>query len=285
MLAAGVADAGPRSVTGVVRHGLRLWADNAVTLWVVLVPLTLAAELVVVLATVAAAPAGSTVLNGTIYVLPGSATGAIKAARLFGEVVGGLVGVLGAGVGLRIFSQAALGHTERPAAALRFSWQRFGSLLWLAIIAAVATVAGLFALIIPGIYLFVAFAVGAPVVVIEGHRGVVALRRSHTLVKRRWWATLGALLPTMILVGAGGFLVITTLRTSGSVSGYALTQAVGIVVLQSLLVPLSTATTVAIYFDLHARGEPGRRIEASRPQVDLATPPPTPPSTGDIWWS
>jgi len=269
-----------------VRYGLRLWADNALTLWGVLVPLAVAAELVAAIATIASAPAGSTVLNGTILVPPGSSTGAVATARLFADVVSALVGVLGIGVALRIFSEAALGRTVRAGAALRFGLARFGSLLWLAILAGLVTAVGFLALILPGIYLIVALSVASPVVVIEGHRGIVAIQRSRSLVKGRWWATLGALLPTMLLVGAGAIVVETTLRVSGSVSGFALAQALGVVVLQALLVPLTTATAVAIYLDLHARKEPGRRVAASTPHVDLAAPPTAPPpSTGDIWWS
>jgi hypothetical protein len=267
----------------VVRQGLRLWADNALTLWGVIVPVTVVAELAVVLATVAVAPAGSSVLNGTILV-PGTSTGAIVTVRALGDVVGALVGVLCAGVALRIFSEAAFGRTEPARAALRFGGQRFGGLLWLAILAGLLTFLGGVALILPGIYLIVAFALAAPVLVIEGQRGIVALRRSRELIKGRWWPTLGALLPTMIFVAAGALVVATTLRTSGSVSGFALTQAVGVVVLQALLVPLTTATTVAIYFDLRARRGPGR-IEAPAPAADPPAPPIAPAPAGDIWWS
>jgi hypothetical protein len=267
-----------------VRQGLRLWADNAVTLWGVIVPVTVVAELLVVAATVAAAPAGSAVLNGTIYVPPGSSTGTIETVRLLADLVGGLVGVLGAGVALRIFSEAAFGRAVSARAALRYGCQRFGSLLWLGILSGLATLLGVLALIVPGVYVIVAFSVAAPVVVIEGHRGMVALQRSRELVKGRWWATLGALLPAMVLLGAGAFVVGTTLRTSGSVSGFALTQAVGVVVLQALLVPVTTATAVAIYFDLHARRGPGR-IEATAPKSDLPPPATAPAAAGDIWWS
>jgi len=270
-------------VTAVVRQGLRLWADNAITLWGVIVPVTVIAELVVVLATVATAPAGSTVINGTIYVPPGSSTGTIVIVRFVADVVAALVGVLGAGVALRIFSEAVRGRTESAGAALRYGMAHFGALLWLAILSGLLTLVGFFFLILPGIYLVVAFAVAAPVLVIDGHRGMVALQRSRALVKGRWWPTLGALVPTMVIVGAGAFAVETTLRTSGGVSGFALTQAVGMVVLQALLVPLTTATSVAIYFDLRARRGP-HHTESSALQASPSSPSTAPPAAaGDIW--
>jgi len=278
------AEALPRPVMAVVRQGLRLWADSALTLWSVIIPVTVLAEVVVVAATVAAAPAGASVVNGTIYVPLGASTGTFVTVRLLGDVVGALAGVLCAGVALRIFGEAASGRTEPARAALRFGRRRFGPLLWLGILTSLATILGALLLIIPGIYVVVAFAVAAPVVVIEEHRGMVALQRSRELVKGRWWATLGALLPTMVLVAAGGLVVVTTLRTSGSVSGFALTQAVGVVVLQALLVPLITATSVAIYFDLRARHRPGR-VAAATPHADPPPPPAAPATAGDIWWS
>ena len=272
----------PRSVTGVVARGLRLWSDNAVTLWGVLVPITFAAEIAGVLATVAAAPAGARVLNGTIYVLPGSSTGGIVAARLFANSLLAVAGIIGTGAALRIFSEDAHGRSEPAREALRFGLRRFGSLLWLGIISFVLIAAASIALIIPGIYVLVAFFVAFPVLVVEGLTGGAALRRSHQLVKGRWWATLGALLPSAILVGAGGVLIATTLRVSGSVLGLALAQALGGLVIQALLVPLATASSVAIYLDLRARKEPGS-IEASTPAPPPLTGSAASPATGDIW--
>ena len=43
--------------------------------------------------------------------------------------------------------------------------------------------------IVPGIYLFVAFAVALPVLMSEGERGRKALGRSRALVRGRWWKT------------------------------------------------------------------------------------------------
>jgi hypothetical protein len=276
----------------VVRYGFSLWSDNAVTLWGVLVPIAIVAELIVVITTVATAPAGSTVRNGTIYVPFGSSLGAIHAVHWLSLVLATVVGVVNTGVAVRIFSESALGRSESASAALHWAWSRFGSLLWLSVIFTVALIVGTVLLIVPGIFVIVAFCVSLPALAIEGVRGGGALRRSYELTKGRWWATLGAVLPSFVLVVAGVVVIETTLRVSGSVVAGALAVAVGGLIIQALLVPVVTATSVAIYIDLRARKEPGLIETAPAHPSDLtpASAPPaspaSPPSTGgDIWWS
>ena len=63
------------------------------------------------------------------------------------------------------------------------------------------TVLGFIALIIPGIYISVRLCVVAPAVVVEGHRGMDAMRRSWDLVKDNWWRVLGILLVVGIIGG------------------------------------------------------------------------------------
>jgi hypothetical protein len=77
--------------------------------------------------------------NGTIYVPLGSSTGGIVFAHLVTLVLESLVGVLGAGAALRIFSEAAQGRHEQAPDALHFALRRYGGLLWLSILLGVAT--------------------------------------------------------------------------------------------------------------------------------------------------
>ena len=273
----------PRTVGGVIRRGFAIWAEGATTLWAVLLPLALVSQLVGVLLTVATAPHGSTVLNGTIYVPAGSSTGAIRTAHIVGLALAALIGVLGAGVALRVFTAAASGSRPAGREALGFAWARFGGLLWLSILYAAVVVGGSILLVLPGIYIAVACTAVFPVLALEDKRGFDALRRARDLSKDRWWATLGAILPAWVLVVGGGVLVSSVLRGSGSISGYALTQALGGLVIQVLLVPLGTAASVAVYFELRARHEPLPTLARS---VSVATPTPgADASGGDIWWS
>jgi len=273
----------PLPVMGVVRRGLGLWSEKAVSLWSVLVPLIVATQLVGVLATVSAAPAGSFAQNGTIYILPGSSTSGLNAAHLLFVLLLTLVGVLCAGVSLRIFSEAAQGHGEPPRAALGFVARRFGGLLWVSLLVGVVVAGGFIALVVPGVWAMVALSVALVVFVVEGVGGFAALRRSRDLVRGRWWPTFGATLPSALSIAAGAFLIDTTTAVSGGIAKLAIARAVGSLAIQAVLVPIGTATSVAIYHDLLTRTQGGHAVPSvAAAPAPVAAPPGSP---GDIWWS
>jgi hypothetical protein len=272
---------------GVAVRGFSLWAHSATKLWTVLVPLFGATLLIGVLMIDSAAPAGSVAVDGKIVVFGGSTGGLVRVAVLR-FILLGLVGVLSTGVGLRVFAEASAGRSETASDAVRFALGRYGSLLWVSILYTVFLLAGGAALILPGIYLLVAFAVALPAFACEGERGGAALRRSRDLVRGRWWATLGTLLPSTLLVVLGGVIVETALNVSGTVASLALTQGVAQLVVAVLLTPILTATTIAIYDDLHARSEAaaGTILDLSEPlegQAGAAVSA-APAAQGEAWW-
>lgn len=59
---------------------------------------------------------------------------------------------------------------------------------------------GIIALVIPGIYFGVCWALVASVMIVEGQFGMSALRRSRTLVRGAWWRTLGTLFVAGLIV-------------------------------------------------------------------------------------
>jgi hypothetical protein len=270
----------PRPVMGVVRHGLRLYVQHAAPLWQILAPLALAAQLVAVLVTVSSVPAGSVVSNGTIYVPPGTSLSHVALARVVAALFEALIGVVTVGATVRLLTTTVLGRPEGPGDAFRYAFRRTGPLVWLSLMYAVLVVAGGFLLIIPGIYLAVAFTMAIPALIIEDLRGGVALTRSRQLTKGRWWATLGALIPASLIGGALAIAITLAMRVSGSVTAYALAGAASGLIIQVFITPVSIATLVAIYIDLRARKEPEQLSTAVA--VDPSTPPPTP--IGDPWY-
>jgi hypothetical protein len=58
---------------------------------------------------------------------------------------------------------------------------------------------GILALVVPGIYLIVAWSLALPAMVIEHRFGMTALRRSRQLVAGVWWNTLGIILVAALL--------------------------------------------------------------------------------------
>src|SRR2546430_7744754 len=94
---------------------------------------------------------------------------------------------------LKAVSDTYLGTETDWRGSLRFGFRRLGSLLWLTLIHGVLVLLGFAACIVPGVWLYVAWSVAIPVLLIEGTRGFRALGRSFNLVRRRWGATPGIL--------------------------------------------------------------------------------------------
>jgi hypothetical protein len=267
---------------GVAGRGFALWAQNATKLWTVLVPAFGAVQLLGVLMIDSAVPSGSFVINNTIVVNWASTAGVVR-AHAFVVILVALVSVFAAGVGLRIFASAAAGESESASDAARFGLARYGSLFWVSLLYGICIAAGTLLLVLPGIYLLVAFAAALPVLAVEDVRGGKALSRSRELVRGRWWATFAAFLPCIALF-VGGYLIIgAAIHVNGSVANLTLTQGVAQLVLEVLLTPILTATTVAIYADLRARKEPGQLLDLSEPSPAAAVAS-APAAQGENWW-
>ncbi len=65
---------------------------------------------------------------------------------------------------------------------------------------------GLFALIVPGLFLLTIWAVIAPVIVIERSPVLDAFRRSRELVRGNGWPVFGVVLTAFLIAAAGGFV-------------------------------------------------------------------------------
>ena len=192
---------------------------------------------------------------------------------------------------LKAVSDTYLGTESDWRESLRFGFRRFGSLVWLTLIHGVIVLLGLAACIVPGVWLYVAWSVAVPVLLIEGPRGFQALRRSFDLVRRRWWPTAGILILANLLVtaiAAGiGFLSLPLLfagRDNEFV--YDLASAVFGAAASVLTIPFVAAVVAVIYFDLRVRKEGfdlqlmAQRIGAPTGAVSPAVPAWTQPAPG-----
>ncbi|HUF95781.1 MAG TPA: hypothetical protein VMO52_06830 [Acidimicrobiia bacterium] len=141
--------------------------------------------------------------------------------------------------------------------------------IWLiaAIVAGIGIFAGLFLLILPGVWLAMMLSMYTPVIALEGRGPVDSLRRSFELVKDNFWETLGfILLIGLIGVTAGQLfqLVAIPILMSGQASfGFGLAFAVGVVgqglILAAIAVGMSTW-----YLNLRARTDGAYLIEGSQ---------------------
>jgi hypothetical protein len=156
-------------------------------------------------------------------------------------------------------ADAYLGSEPDWRASLRFAVVRLGPLLGISLLNVVGVTLGLIVLIIPGIFLAVAWALCFPAALVEGRRGVGALRRSYQLVKGRWWPVFGALLVGIILVAIISnileFIVLAPTFFSESLLGEAILSGLASIVGFAVTTPLQAAIVTLVYFDQRVRKE------------------------------
>ena len=182
---------------------------------------------------------------------------------------------------------------------LRFARSRLGALLWLSFLLAILLGPAFLACIVPGLYLYVAWAVASPVLLVEDVRGWDALKRSRHLVKGRFWPTAGLLVLVAILTAIvqAIFLGILTglMSAAGNEVARELANAVGQTASSALTTPLSAAVLTVLYFDLRVRKEGfdlellARRLGVEPGTVASAeflpaTPPPVPSDDQPPFW-
>ncbi len=136
-------------------------------------------------------------------------------------------------------------------------------LLSLALLAAVATVIGLFLLIVPGLFLATIWAVVLPVFVVERPGIFSSFGRSRELVRGHGWPVFGTLLLTLVvaLLAAivGAVLAIDPTSPVGSVVQLAVV---------SLVTPVTTLILAGLYFRLVELHEPDEPEPARDPAED-----------------
>jgi hypothetical protein len=186
-------------------------------------------------------------------------------ARIAGLVVtaliGGVVTLVITAAMLKAVSDAYLGNPPGVRDSLRFAAGRIGSLFWLYLLLAIGLAFATVALIIPGIWLYVAWSVATPVLLIEGLGGTAALRRSFRLVRRRWWPTAATLVVASLMVSIVSAVVVAVLLViPNAIDGSSVLLAViGSTIASSVTVsvvqPLKSAIITILYFDLRVRGD------------------------------
>lgn len=160
----------------------------------------------------------------------------------------------------RAVAIAYLGGSITWQESLRYAVRKLLPLLVVSALTGLAVVAGLFALILPGIYIAVRLFLASPALIVEDQSAVDSMRRSWNLVKDRWWATFGIILVSVLLIGiitsllqalivaplfadSDNDLLGGILRTLGTIAG------------NLIAIPLQAAVLTIVYFDLRVRKE------------------------------
>lgn len=199
--------------------------------------------------------------------------------------------LLATGACFRAVAEAWLGHRPDWRESLRFAARRALALLWVSVLAVLGVMLGLVALVVPGIFLYVAWSVAYPVLFVEDLRGHRALGRSLRLVRGRWWPTCGALVVSFILAG-----VISSIFTFGvgllaffddSLLSLVVFSTLGTIIASALTTPFQAAIVALLYFDLRVRNE-GFDLEVlaqrlgSAPSADGPAPRPLTERLDDV---
>jgi hypothetical protein len=161
----------------------------------------------------------------------------------------------------KVAADAWLGSKPSAKRSLGFALRRVPSLLWLAIVAVCALILAFLALIVPFVWLGVAWSLAAPALLFERKSAFKALARSFRLVQGRWWPILGALLCAYLLSVYIALLV--ALLPSEIANGIApdndlvvgIASVVGGTLSQMITTPYLAAVITVVYFDQRVRKE------------------------------
>jgi len=187
-------------------------------------------------------------------------TGTELAGSLLTTTLGLVLTTLAAAACFRAVSGVYLGERPTVGASLSFAASRLLPVIALSFLYFLGLVPAFIALIIPGVWLSVAWSLSFPALLSEGIGPIKALGRSFRLVKGRWWPTFGALLVMYLIVvvisGILGALFGATLFAATDNEPVAAVLYTIVNTLSSLItLPLFAAVLTVLYFDLRVRKE------------------------------
>ena len=143
-------------------------------------------------------------------------------------------------------------------------------------------------LILPGIWLMIAWSLSLPVLIFEGIKGSKSLGRSHNLVRKHWWHTFGALvLGYILLIVVQLVMPLLVELIAGSIDNvelYAALLGIANGLTSLFVIPIFAALITVIYYDLRVRKEGydvqllAQELSGEPAQQPPQQPPPPPPS-------
>ena len=191
----------------------------------------------------------------------GAPTNGAIGVNLTVSLLGGLVTVIGAALCFKVAAASYAGARADWRSSLAFAAPRLATVVWAAVLGGLGVLLGFAALIVPGVWLLVSWAVFVPALLFEGLGPARTLGRSLELVRGRWWSTLGALLVAGLIAGVAsgavstGFDALMSTSLGNHVFLAALIDATGGAVASAVGLPIQAAMVAVLYFDLRARKE------------------------------
>jgi hypothetical protein len=146
-----------------------------------------------------------------------------------------------------------------PGEAARGAVGRIFAVIGLALLTALSQIAGLAFCLVGAAVPLAFFAVGMPVLILEGVGVFGALGRSITLTKAHFFRVLGLVVTAQLLTAVLNIgltiAVAAAMRHSGNITAGVISQGIASTVVAVLTTPFIAAAIVACYFDLRIRDE------------------------------
>ncbi len=257
----------PLGIGEILDVGIKIYTRNWLTLWKIVVFVVLPAQILVNVVEISALPSGVDLLGTPSFsnrqpvflthhdaVILGVGFGA-------GVLISVIAGHLAQAGCFRAIADAYLGEEAHWSSSLRYALRRLPAVIALTLVAAFLEFLAAIACLVPGIYLWGAFSVAIPALMVEGAGPFRALGRSRRLVKGRWWAAFGVAFVGYLLV-----LVLSTALTAvvvgvafanpprNSATGFIL-NTVASTIGSMLTTPAAAAFATVLYIDLRVRKE------------------------------
>lgn len=253
------------SVGEVLNSSFELYRKQAVALWSLTAIVVIPTQVLIWIIVRVTLSGDAFARDGTVYTSGSTAPATVAVA-----VLGFLSAILVMGALSRLLAETYTGHPSNWQESLGYAARHFAPLLWLAIVAGIALGVGYLLLLLPGVFLTVAWSVAVPVLVFEASPVFGALTRSWELVKFNWWRVFGALLVGLVIVFGISFAVGAILGTIASSSSLAVVltlSSLSRAIAAILGYPLVAAISVVIYASLRSQKE-GVSPEGLVPAID-----------------
>lgn len=251
----------PRGVGEILDAAFRLcfthWRTLVAATLVVVVPVQILATIVLFSAFPEALTTDEEVL-GT-QAAAAEQLSVFTAGLVVSGVLTGLMVLLAIAACFKAVADAYLGTEPDWRSSVRFAVRRLGPLLWISVLYFLGVLLGILALILPGIFLAVAWSLSFPAALVEDARGAGALKRSFQLVRGRWWPVFAVLLVGAILVSVIAniieFIVLAPVFFTESLLAVAILTGLSSIVGYAISTPLQAAIVAIVFFDQRVRKE------------------------------
>jgi hypothetical protein len=145
------------------------------------------------------------------------------------------------------------GRVPSVSETLRAGARYFGPVVAVVVMYTLGVLAGLVLLVVPGIYVWVAWFVAAPAVVVENKRGGDAIGRSHDLVQGSWLRVFGIAVTVSLIAFVASAPAAWAGSWIGHSTGSMAIVLAGAVVSDVVLYSFTALASTLLFFDLRTR--------------------------------